>query len=121
VGSSASVPGVLNCAVNELVDTPRGVSPLGRSFIGPLSGTNNPQVPTATRNMCAAIMQQVAAQYVQRGWTPSVISRFLNNVARPAPIGLPVVGFRTDDRWDVLKSRRLPPTTTTSYPLTPTV
>jgi hypothetical protein len=112
---------IFQCAVNELVQTPRGVSPRGRMFVGPLGNASNGVLTTSQREMAVDLMQNVAAAHIAAGFTPVVISRTLDNEPRPVPVGLPVLGFRADLRADILVSRRVPaPNTVEDYPLEPT-
>lgn len=119
LGTSPNSPHVIQCAVNELIDTPRGVAVGGRMFVGPLSATAYSSViGNGAKDECARIMQEVAGAQIAAGFTPVVISRYLNKAKRANPVGLPIVGFRADNRLDVLKSRRIDPSAQAEdYPL----
>lgn len=120
VGSSPSGNHVVQVAVNELVETPRGLSPRGRMFVGPMGNTDSPLISGTQRTLAVSVMQEVAAAHIAAGFTPVVISRYEGGAQRPSPVGLEIVGFRADLRLDVLVSRRLPaPGTTVDFPLVP--
>lgn len=120
IGTSNLGSHVGQCAVNELAQTPRGEAVVGRMFVGPLSSTSSSVVSNIAKDLCARVMQEVAAAHIAAGYTPVVISRFINGAPRAAPTPYFITGFRADNRWDILKSRRVDPepTGTTDYPLT---
>lgn len=120
VGTNIAAAHSLQCAVNELAETPRGVAVVGRMFVGPLGNTDNYLITNPDRLVCVEVMQHVAAAHIAAGYTPVVISRYENKVKRPDPIGIPIVGFRADNRWDILKSRRVDvPDSSDDFPLEP--
>lgn len=119
VGTNVLGNQLIQCVVNELVDSPRGTAVRGRLNIGPLGQINDRLFAQSTVDFCAGIMQQVAAAHIAAGYTPVVISRVENKVQRPAPVGIPVIGYRADRRFDILKTRRVPADGSTDYPLQP--
>lgn len=120
VGTSSAGNHIVQCAVNELVATPRGNSPRGRMFVGPLAATGATTLSSSQRDFAVSVMQEVAAAHISAGFTPVVISRYEGGTQRPSPVGLPVIGFRADLRLDVLVSRRIPaPVTNVDFPLVP--
>lgn len=119
IGTGTNGSHVLQCAVNELVSTPRGVSPRGRMFVGPIAQFSPTLSTTAVAN-AVSIMQEVASQHIADGYTPVVISRINEGAERPSAVGMEVVGFRADQRVDILKSRRVDsPDTDQDFPLEP--
>lgn len=120
VGTNVLSDQIKQCAVNELVSSPRGTAVAGRLFIGPMGASNGPILPTDQVALAVLIMQSVAESHIDAGFTPVVISRIQAGEERPTPVGLEIVGFRTDRRIDILKSRRIDEVPApVDYPLTP--
>lgn len=110
--------GLIQLAVSKMVESPRGQTIGGRSYIGPMVNAVTTRPSTGFQDIAVRYLQAIHAGVLAGGGIPVVISKRLNNAPRPAPVGLPIIGYSTDDQWDVLRSRRLPPTTRRSYPVT---
>lgn len=120
IGTGTASPHVIQCAVNELVDTARGTAVRGRMFVGPLANSPGAVIPNTHKDGAVAIMQNVAQAADAIGCTLTVISKYLAGAERANPIGFPVTGFRADNRIDILKTRRIEDSTPPEdYPLFP--
>nr|CRY96531.1 hypothetical protein [uncultured prokaryote] len=105
--------GVQEVAVvcSEHVDTPRGLSPRGRTYYGPISGTllDDPRPSTGLQTIIRNFHEAMLDYLVGEGWTPVVISRSLDGSPRPTAIGMPITAISTDDAWDSQRRRGLEP------------
>lgn len=111
--SASQRPTEIQMAVSRMVQTPRGIAPRGRLFIGPWGGSNQlPGLRPTTGEMNDACDFMVALHnqtQVQMLGQPVVLGRTAANLTS----GIPIVGYRTDDIWDTQRRRGLAQRTTT--------
>lgn len=107
-------PGIsdVSLVVSEEVQTVRGIKPRGRLYYGPINGQQmtSPRPSALTQTIVRDFHDAILDSLVADGFVPVVISKRQGGLARPAPVGLPILALSTDNTWDTQRSRDLDPT-----------
>lgn len=119
LGTANSLPAEVAVAVSHEVTTPRGVRPVGRTFLGPLGIDWTADEAHRPSSFLSAQMGDMFVAFHAAveliGPNPVVVSKFSGGAPRVTPVGLPIVRYSLDDAWDNQRRRGFDPTTRTPY------
>lgn len=101
VGTASAGPTEVQLCVSRLINTPRGLTPVGRIYIGPIGSAAGLHPTNPFKQTAVGWAKRLHENLAFVGYTPEVIAK----AGTPLAAGKPIAGYRVDALWDTQRRR----------------
>lgn len=101
VGGASAGPTEVQIVVSRLINTARGLAPVGRIYFGPVGSASGLHPSIQMRETVVGWARHLHDLFVTVGYTPEVIAKAGTVLAA----GKPIAGYSVDDLWDTQRRR----------------